>query len=183
MGIVELARAKTLEEFEEQGINRLAWNLGVCYGDTSGQIGFWEAGLMPKRPAGVDSRLPTPGTGEYEWAGFLSVDERPHMLNPKQGYIHTWNSKATTWSREGDDARIGKTFRTWLGNELASANDSMTLLDMREINRKIFNGLGAQDRTNTSPEFYAPIRRARHRNGRRFREPCPRLREPPRCWA
>lgn len=160
VGIVELARARTLKEFEEQGIARLAWNLGVCYGDTSGQIAFWEAGLMPKRPAEIDSRLPTPGTGEYEWTGFLSLDERPHMLNPKQGYIHTWNSKATTWSREGDDARIGKTFRTWLGNELAAANDSMTLLDMREINRKIFNGLGAQDRTNTAPAFFAPYIRA-----------------------
>ena len=35
---------------------------------------------------------------------------------------------------------------------------------MREINRKIFNGLGAQDRTNTSPSFFAPyIREALER--------------------
>jgi hypothetical protein len=79
------------------------------------------------------------------------------MLNPKQGYIHTWNSKATSWMREGDEARIGKTFRTWLGSELAESGTALTLLDMREINRKIFNGLGAQDRTNTSPAFFAPF--------------------------
>jgi penicillin G amidase len=82
------------------------------------------------------------------------------MLNPRQGYIHTWNSKATSWMREGDEARIGKTFRTWLGSELAASGNALTLLDMREINRKIFNGLGAQDRTNTSPEFFAPYIRA-----------------------
>ena len=82
------------------------------------------------------------------------------MLNPKQGYIHTWNSKATGWMREGDDARIGKTFRTWLGSELAESSNALSLLDMREINRKIFNGLGAQDRTNTSPAFFAPYIRA-----------------------
>jgi penicillin amidase len=35
---------------------------------------------------------------------------------------------------------------------------------MREINRKIFNALGAQDRTNTSPAFFAPyIREALER--------------------
>jgi hypothetical protein len=88
------------------------------------------------------------------------MNEHPHMRNPKQGYIHSWNSKATTWSREGDDDRTGKTFRTWLGNELAAANDSMTLLDMREINRKIFNALGARDRTHTSPAFFEPYIRA-----------------------
>jgi hypothetical protein len=62
--------------------------------------------------------------------------------------------------REGDEARIGKTFRTWLGSELAASSHDVTLLDMREINRKLFNGLGAQDRTNTSPEFFAPYIRA-----------------------
>jgi penicillin amidase len=160
VGTIELARARNIEEFQDKGVARLAWNLGVCYGDTSGQIGFWEAGLIPKLPAGADSRLPLPGTGEYEWLGFLSVAERPHMINPKQGYIHSWNSKATTWSPEGNEARMGKTYRTWLGNELAASSDSITLLDMREINRKIFNGLGARDRTNTSPAFFAPYIRA-----------------------
>jgi penicillin G amidase len=160
VAIIELARSKSLADFQAKGVARLAWNLGVCYGDSSGQIGFWEAGLLPNRPEGADSRLPTPGTGDYEWTGFLRFDERPHMLNPKQGYIHTWNSKATSWMREGDEARIGKTFRTWLGSELAASSHGVTLLDMREINRKIFNGLGAQDRTNTSPEFFAPYIRA-----------------------
>jgi acyl-homoserine lactone acylase PvdQ len=160
VGIVELARAKNLADFEAKGISRIAWNLGVCYGDTSGQFGFWEAGLLPKLPAGIDSRLPTPGTGEYEWQGYLSAAEHPHMLNPKQGFIHTWNSKATRWSREGDDARIGKAFRTWEGSELAASGTGITLLDMREINRKIFNALGAVDRTATSPAFFAPYIRA-----------------------
>lgn len=160
VAFAQMARASSIQEFERQAVARLSWNLQVCYGDTSGQIAFWEAGSMPRLPSGVDPRLPTPGTGEYEWRGFLSPNEYPHMRNPKQGYFHTWNSKVTTWSREGDDARIGKTFRTWLGNELAAGNDSMTLLDMQEVNRKLFNAMGARDRTNTSPAFFAPYVRA-----------------------
>jgi penicillin amidase len=101
VAMVEMARAKSLADFETKGVERLAWNVGVCYGDTSGQFAFWEAGRLPKRAKGADSRLPTPGTGEYEWTGFLTDAEHPHMINPKQGYIHTWNSKATSWSREG----------------------------------------------------------------------------------
>ncbi len=156
VAIVEMARARNIEEFQSKGIARVAWNLGICYGDTSGQIGFWEAGLLPKRAPGADSRLPTPGTGEYEWQGFLSPDERPHMINPKQGYIHAWNSKATSWSQEGDPARIGKTFRSWLETRFAEQNDSITLLDMREANRQTGGAFGAIDLTHTSPDFFAP---------------------------
>jgi acyl-homoserine lactone acylase PvdQ len=152
-----MARAKNLAEFKAKGVSRVAWNLGVCYGDTSGQIGFWEAGRLPIRPANVDSRLPMPGTGEYEWTGFYPFAEHPQMLNPKRGFIHTWNSKATTWMREGDDARIGATFRTYLGSKLADESRQVTLSDMRDINRKIFNAFGARDRTQTSPAFFAPF--------------------------
>ncbi|WP_034158088.1 penicillin acylase family protein [Sphingomonas sp. ERG5] len=160
VGIVEMARAKSLSDFETKGVDRVGWNLGICYGGEDGQIAFWEAGNLPKLAPGADPRLPTPGTGEYEWAGFLTPQERPHMLNPRQGYIHSWNSKATSWSTEGNDARIGATFRTWLGNQLAASNNAITLLDMREFNRKIFNAMGAQDRTQTTPAFFAPYIRA-----------------------
>ena len=160
VGIIEMARAKTLADFESKGVERVGWNLGVCYGGEDGTIAFWEAGKLPKRAPGADSRLPTPGTGEYEWAGFLTAKEHPRMLNPKQGYIHTWNSKATNWSREGDDARIGATYRTWMGSQLAASNNAITLLDMREFNRKMFNAMGARDRTQTSPAFFAPYIRA-----------------------
>jgi acyl-homoserine lactone acylase PvdQ len=160
VGVVEMARAKTLKEFEAKGVARVAWNLGVCYGDEAGNIGFWEAGKLPKRPANADSRLPMPGTGEYEWEGFHSAQDMPRMINPKQGYIHTWNGKAAAWLPEGDDARIGKTYRTWLGNKLAAAGRGMTLLDMREINREIWNAEGARDRAQTSPDFFAPYLRA-----------------------
>jgi acyl-homoserine lactone acylase PvdQ len=154
VGAVEMARARNMAEFEK-AVGRLAWNLGVCYADDAGNIAYWEAGRLPKRPASADGRLPTPGTGEYEWEGFLSPREYPRMVNPKQGYIHTWNGKATSWMREGDDARIGKTYRTWLGNRLAADGRNLTLLDMREINRKIWNAEGARDRGQTSPDFFA----------------------------
>jgi acyl-homoserine lactone acylase PvdQ len=160
VAIVELARARSLAEFQQKGVAPMAWNLGICYGDSSGQFGFWETGLLPKRPDGADSRLPTPGTGEYEWTGFLNFNERPHMLNPKQGFIHVWNSKATSWMREGDDGRMGKTFRTWLGTELASSGTSLTLLDMEEISHKISEASGARDLTQTSPAFFAPYVKA-----------------------
>lgn len=154
--IVDMGRARNLDEFKKNGIDRIGWNLGICYGGEDGQIAFFEAGKLPKRAPGADPRLPTPGTGEYEWTGFLSTAEHPHVINPKQGYIHAWNSKATTWSLEGDDTRSGATFRTWLGNKLARETNAITLLDMRTFNRKIFNAMGARDLAQAPPEFFAP---------------------------
>jgi penicillin amidase len=160
VGIVEMGRAKSIADFEAKGVDRMGWNLGVCYGGEDGQIAFWEAGNLPILAPGVDPRLPIPGTGEYEWRGFLKPAEHPHMRNPKQGYFHAWNSKATGWSAEGNDARIGAAFRTWAGNQLAASNDAITLLDMRRFNQKIFNAMGARDRTQTTPAFFAPSIRA-----------------------
>lgn len=161
VAFAEMGRAKSLAEFREKGVDRLGWNLGACYGGEDGTIAYFEAGALPKKAAGVDPRLPTPGTGEYEWTGFLTPAAKPHMINPKQQYFMSWNSKATGWSQEGDNARIGATFRTWLGDRLAKNGEALTLLDMREFNGKIFNALGAVDRNQAAPDFFAPyIRQA-----------------------
>ncbi len=160
VGILEMGRAKSLAEFESKGVARLGWNVSVCYGGEDGQIAFWEGGALPKLAPGTDPRLPIPGTGEYDWTGFLSLQEKPHMLNPREGYFHSWNSKSTTWMPGGNDGRLGATYHTWQGYALAAATNNITLLDMRDFNGKIFNAMGARDSTHTSPAFFAPYIRA-----------------------
>lgn len=160
---VDMQRARSMAEFDA-AMGKVATNFGICYGNESGEIGFWETGMMPRRAPGTDPRLPTPGTGEYEWQGFLTPAERPHMVNPRQGWIHAWNSKATTWSREGDDARMGATFRTWLGAKLAAGSKGATLADLADYNRQIWNGFGARDRANAPPFLFAPALRAAAEN-------------------
>ncbi|WP_298191241.1 penicillin acylase family protein [Novosphingobium sp.] len=157
--VVDMQRARSLAEFDA-AMGKVATNFGICYGNENGEIGFWETGLMPRRVPGTDPRLPTPGTGAYEWQGFLTPAERPHTVNPKQGWIHAWNSKATMWSREGDDARMGATFRTWLGAQLAAGSHGATLADMADYNHQIWNGFGARDRANAPPFMFAPALRA-----------------------
>lgn len=152
---VEMARAKNYDEFVQKGIAKAVDAFGACYGGDDGKIAFWETGLIPIRPAGVDPRLPTPGTGEFEWTGFLPMGERPWMENPKQGFIHAWNSKPTSDWMYGDGPRFGKTFRTYLGDRLAREKASISLDDMKQFNRTIGHAIGAQDRTATDPAFFA----------------------------
>uniref|UniRef100_UPI001588E271 penicillin acylase family protein n=1 Tax=Pseudocolwellia agarivorans TaxID=1911682 RepID=UPI001588E271 len=154
--MAEMGRAKNIEDFKTKGVDKMGWNVGVCYGGEDGQIAYFQAGAIPKKSTDVDPRLPTPGTGEYEWTGFLTPNENPRVINPSQGYIHAWNSKATSWSPEGNNARYGATFKTWLGNRLASTEEPLTLLEMREFNRKIFSAFSAVDSNQTAPDFFAP---------------------------
>ena len=41
---------------------------------------FFTSGRLPRRAAGLDRRLPTLGTGGYEWQGFLGRDEHPRDI-------------------------------------------------------------------------------------------------------
>ncbi|MFF2288502.1 penicillin acylase family protein [Peribacillus butanolivorans] len=61
----------------------------------------------------IDERIPTPGTGEYEWKGFIPFKENPHVINPKNGYVVNWNNKpAKEWTNGeysfywGEDNRV-----------------------------------------------------------------------------
>ena len=48
---------------------------------------FFSSGQLPRRAPGLDRRLPTLGTGAYEWRGFLSRDEHPHEESGPNGLL------------------------------------------------------------------------------------------------
>ena len=60
----------------------------IC-GDVEGNISWQASALTPKRE-GWRGRLPVPGTGDYEWAGFRK--DLPQELNPRRGFIATANN-------------------------------------------------------------------------------------------
>ena len=60
----------------------------IC-GDVDGNIAWQASALTPNREGWL-GRLPVPGTGEYEWAGFRT--DLPQELNPERGFIATANN-------------------------------------------------------------------------------------------
>lgn len=56
-------------------------------------IATYSAGALPLRDPRVDPRLPTIGTGEYEWKGWLKPGAHPHQANPSSGVLNNWNNK------------------------------------------------------------------------------------------
>jgi acyl-homoserine lactone acylase PvdQ len=56
-------------------------------------IAFFSSGRLPLRAAGVDPGLPTAGTGEYDWRGFVPFAGHARAINPPSGVIVNWNNR------------------------------------------------------------------------------------------
>src|SRR3954452_22187668 len=68
------------------------FTFNIAYADDR-DIAMYSAGRLPIRDPRADPRLPTRGTGEYEWRGFLSAKGHPRQANPDSGVLVNWNNK------------------------------------------------------------------------------------------
>ena len=101
LGLDAINRAKNIQEVDAAA-DLLTWNENLMAADSQGNIGYWHPGLQPLRSKRWDERLPFPGTGEAEWAGLLKPNQRPQVINPKQGWLHNWNNPASLGATNGD---------------------------------------------------------------------------------
>ena len=80
-------------------------------------VAYVTTGRLPIRAPGTDPSLPTIGTGEYDWRGFLTAKAHPQTINPASGAILDWNSKpAIGWGAADDNWSL------WLGPAQGSAD-------------------------------------------------------------
>jgi hypothetical protein len=75
---------------------------------------YFTSGYLPKRARGLDRRLPTLGTGNYEWQGFLDKLEHPHDVGGPGGLLLNWNNKSAPGFMHGDDQAFGSVHRVEL---------------------------------------------------------------------
>jgi acyl-homoserine lactone acylase PvdQ len=66
-------------------------------------IAQFTSGRLPVRPPSVDPGLPTKGTGEYEWQGFVPASGHAQTINPANGVILNWNNKPARGYAAADD--------------------------------------------------------------------------------
>ncbi len=80
----------------------------------SQHVAEYTSGRLPLRPASVDPGLPTVGSGEYEWRGFLAADKHIHGIDPPDGTMTNWNNISAhgfgaaddNWGGNGSVARV-----------------------------------------------------------------------------
>lgn len=72
----------------------------TIFADTDGDIAYYQANFIPRRDNSFDFTKPVDGSNPAtDWHGLLSLDETPHLLNPKSGWIY--NSNDAPWNAGG----------------------------------------------------------------------------------
>ncbi|HEU5404290.1 MAG TPA: penicillin acylase family protein [Terriglobales bacterium] len=72
----------------------------TVFADSDGDIAYFQGNYIPKRDNQFDFTKPVDGSNpSTDWHGILTIDETPHLLNPKSGWIY--NSNDAPWSAAG----------------------------------------------------------------------------------
>ncbi|HEY2397881.1 MAG TPA: penicillin acylase family protein [Solirubrobacteraceae bacterium] len=94
--------------------NELETTFNMSYLDNQ-HIAYFSTGRLPVLAAGTDPSLPTLGTGEYDWKGFLTQEQHPHEIDPASATFLNWNNKpAPEWGAASDQYSYGPVQRVQL---------------------------------------------------------------------
>ncbi len=90
--VLRYSRAQNWDEFRAALGDWSTPAHNFVYADVKGNIGYLQAGWVPIRAQGY-GLAPVPGwTGEYEWQGYIPLDELPQVYNPESGWLATANN-------------------------------------------------------------------------------------------
>ncbi|MNI18589.1 Acyl-homoserine lactone acylase QuiP precursor [compost metagenome] len=91
-GFYQLNRADTLAKARTAAAKIHAPGLNVVWANAKGDIGWWAAAQLPKRPAGVQPWFILDGSsGQADKDGFYPFTANPQEENPARGYIVSAN--------------------------------------------------------------------------------------------
>jgi acyl-homoserine-lactone acylase len=72
----------------------------TIFADADGDIAYFHGNYIPKRDTSFDWTRPVDGSNPAtEYRGLLSIEETPHLLNPKSGWLYNCNN--WPWSAAG----------------------------------------------------------------------------------
>ena len=85
------ARVTSAQSFLKS-MNAVEFSFNWFYADDR-DIAFFSSGRLPRRAPNTDPALPTDGTGDYDWRGYLAFEGHARAINPPSGVILNWNNR------------------------------------------------------------------------------------------
>jgi acyl-homoserine-lactone acylase len=101
----------------------------TIFADADGDIAYFHGNFIPRRDTSFDWTKPVDGSNPAtEWKGLLSVDETPHLLNPKSGWLY--NSNNWPWTAAGPSSPKREDFPVYVetGGESARGLHAIRVL-------------------------------------------------------
>jgi acyl-homoserine lactone acylase PvdQ len=101
----------------------------TIFADADGDIAYFHGNFIPRRDTRFDWTKPVDGSDPAtDWHGLLSIDETPHLLNPKSGWLY--NSNNWPWSAAGPSSPKKEDFPVYVetGGETARGLHAIRVL-------------------------------------------------------
>jgi acyl-homoserine lactone acylase PvdQ len=104
----------TAKDFVKAATTDMLMTFNWFYADNR-DIAFASTGRLPIRSPKVYPGLPTLGTGQYDWRGFLPPKDHAQAINPSDGVLLNWNNRpAKNWNAADDNFSWSSTQRVEL---------------------------------------------------------------------
>jgi acyl-homoserine-lactone acylase len=101
----------------------------TVYADADGHIAYFHGNYIPRRDTHFDFTKPVDGSNPAtDWQGLLTVEETPHLLDPKSGYV--FNVNDSPWNGAGESSLRRQDYPAYVetGRESARGLHAMRLL-------------------------------------------------------
>jgi len=135
MASLRINQAKNWDEFRQACSYASMPGENMIWADRKGNIGWQVVGILPNR-IGYSGYVPVPGDGQFEWDGFFPVTNRPHLLNPANGFLATANEYVTPGNypyKEKIGSSWSDPFRGNRIREVLASSTKHTLEGMAEL--------------------------------------------------
>lgn len=134
---LRMNQSQSWEEFREACSYSHIPGENMVWADKDGTIGWQAVGIAPIRNT-HSGLVPVLGDGSYEWDGYLPITDKPHVVNPSEGFFASanqnvtpssykhWNAIGFSWS----DPYRGDRVNSVLSNE---SRNKFTMQDMMDL--------------------------------------------------
>jgi acyl-homoserine lactone acylase PvdQ len=108
-------------------MNGVEFSFNWFYADDR-DIAMFSSGRLPQRAPGTDPALPTVGTGDFDWRGFVPFAGHARGINPASGTILNWNNRpAADVGAADSNFSYGSVHRVDLLRSAVAAHKKLTL--------------------------------------------------------
>jgi acyl-homoserine lactone acylase PvdQ len=122
-------KAKNYAEYRQTMELKANSSNNTIYADADGHIAYFHGNFIPRRDTKFDFTKPVDGSDPAtEWQGLLTVDETPHLLDPKSGFL--FNVNDSPWNGAGESSLRRQDYPAYVesGRESARGLHAMRLL-------------------------------------------------------
>jgi acyl-homoserine-lactone acylase len=122
-------KAKDYKSFRQSMDLHTNSSNNTIFADADGNIAYFHGNFIPRRDTSFDWTKPVDGSNPAtDWKGLLSVDETPHLFNPKSGWLY--NSNNWPWSAAGPSSPKKEDFPAYVetGGESARGLHAIRVL-------------------------------------------------------